>query len=135
MNAIVTYEEISNLIERKFKVCPTITVIDEKTVQVSYKPGLFMPVIGVKFRIENLHNDTVYLSYDCGKAASLVIAGIVAYFDKKIPNGIEVDAIAKRITIIPHNIDKLKQVLTYVSLKDVTFDYQSVNLTLSVERD
>ena len=72
------------------------------------------------------------LTYDCGKAASLLIAGVVAYFDEKIPDGIEVDATGKRINIHPYNISKLKNVLPHVTLGDVTFDHQSVNVSLSI---
>ncbi len=132
MNAIITYKEIVNFIEQKFRVCPTITGIDEKTVEVSYKPSVLMPAIGVKFHIAAMRKDIVCLTYDCGTAASLLIAGVVAYLDKKIPRGIDVNTTDKRINIYPYNVDELKNVLAHVSLNDVTFDSQSVNVELSM---
>lgn len=43
MNAIITYKEISDFIEKEFKIRPKFTTIDEKSFEVSYKPGVFMP--------------------------------------------------------------------------------------------
>jgi hypothetical protein len=43
---------------------------------VSYKPGVFMPPINVKFHIEAMRKDIVCMSYDCGTPASLMIAGL-----------------------------------------------------------
>lgn len=80
MNAIVTYNEISDFFEKKFKICPKFTTIDEKTFEVSYKPGVFMLAIAIKFHIAAMRKDVVCMSYDCNTAASLMIAGIVAYF-------------------------------------------------------
>ena len=52
MNAVITYEEISDFIEKEFKIRLKFTTVDEKTFEVSYKPVVFMPAIVVKFHIE-----------------------------------------------------------------------------------
>ena len=44
MNAIITYKEISDFIEKEFKIRPKFTTVDDKTFEVSYKPGVFMPL-------------------------------------------------------------------------------------------
>ena len=51
MNAVITYKEISDFIEKEFKIRPKFTTIDEKTFEVSYKPGVFIPAISIKFQI------------------------------------------------------------------------------------
>ena len=50
MNARIAYEEISDLIEKKFIIRPEFTSVDDKTFEVSYKPGVFMPSIAVRFQ-------------------------------------------------------------------------------------
>ena len=101
MNVAITYKEISDFLEKEFKVRPKFTTIDVKTFEVSYKPGVFMPVIAVKFRIEAMRKDIICLSYECGNPASLMIAGVVAYLEEKIPSGIEVNVADKRVNIYP----------------------------------
>ena len=68
MNAVITYKEISDFIEKECKIRPKFTTVDEKTFEVSYKPGVFMPPINVKFHIEAMRKDIVclqnlYISY------------------------------------------------------------------------
>ena len=57
MNAVITYKEISDFIEKEFKVRPKFTTVDEKTFEVSYKPVVFMPTISVRFHIEAMRKE------------------------------------------------------------------------------
>lgn len=132
MNAVITYKEISDFIEKEFKIRPKFTAVDEKTFEASYKPGVFMPAIVVKFHIEALRKDVVCMSYDCGTAASLMIAGAVAYLEEKIPSGIEVNATDKRVNIYPQRFKQVEKVLEYVTLSNVAFEENAVNISLSM---
>jgi len=132
MNAVITYKEISDFIEKEFRIRPKFTTVDEKTFEASYKPGVFMPAIAVKFHIEAMRKDVVCMSYDCGTAASLMIAGAVAYLEEKIPSGIEVNATDKRVNIYPQRFKQLEKVLEYVALFNVAFEENAVNIILSM---
>lgn len=132
MNAVITYQEISDLIERGFKLRPKFSTVDEKCVELSYKPGALMPTIAIKFRIEAMRKDVVCLTYECGKAASLIVAGVVAYLEEKIPSGIEINTDDRRINIYPQRFEQLEKVLTYVALSDITFEDSAVNVSLSM---
>ena len=132
MNAVITYKEISDFIEKKFKIRPKFAAIDDMTVEVSYKPGVFMPTISVKFHIEAMHKDIVCLSYECGTPASLMIAGVVAYLEEKIPSGIEVNTTDKRVNIYPQRFKQLEKALEYVALSNITFEENSVNVALTI---
>jgi len=132
MNAVITYKEISDFIEKEFKIRTKFTAVDENTFEASYKPGVFMPAITVKLQIEAMRKDVVCMSYDCDAAASLMIAGIVAYLEEKIPSGIEVNATDKRINIYPQRFKQLEKVLEYVALSNVVFEENTVNVTLSI---
>ena len=49
MNVLITYKEISDFIEQKFKIRPLFSSIDRRTLNVSYKPMAFIPSIDIKF--------------------------------------------------------------------------------------
>lgn len=132
MNAVITYKEISDFLEKEFKVRPKFTTIDVKTFEVSYKLGVFMPVIAVKFRIEAMRKDIVCLSYECGNPASLMIAGVVAYLEEKIPSGIEVNVADKRVNIYPQRFKQIENVLEHIALSNITFENNSANVELTM---
>ena len=130
MNAIITYNEISDYIEREFKIRPQFTAVDEKTLEVSYKPGSFMPTFAIKFHLMVMRKDILCLSYECGNAASLMIAGVVTYLEEKIPSGIEVNTTDKRVNIYPQRFKQLEKALEYVALSNITFEENSANVAL-----
>ena len=132
MNAVITYKEISDFIEKEFKIRPKFTTVDERTLEVSYKAGVFMPTISVKFHIEAMRKDIVCLSYECGSPASLMIAGVVAYLEEKIPSGIDVNTTDKRVNIYPQRFKQLEKALEYVALSSIAFEGNSVNVGLSM---
>lgn len=132
MNAVITYTEISDFIEKESKIRPKFTTINEKTVEVSYKPGVFMPAISVNVKIEAMRRDIVCISYECGTAASLMIAGIVAYLEETIPSGIEVSTTDKRVNIYPQRFKQAEKVLEYFALSNLTFEDNAINIGFSM---
>jgi hypothetical protein len=132
MNAVITFKEVSDFIEKESKIRPRFTTINEKTVEVSYKPGVFMPAISVNVKIEAMRQDIVCMSYECGTAASLMIAGIVAYLEETIPSGIEVSTTDKRVNIYPQRFKQVEKALEYVALSNLTFEDNAINIGFSM---
>ena len=130
MNVILSYNEISDFIEQKFKIRPLFSSIDRRTLNVSYKPMAFMPSIDIKFVIDEISDDSVSISYDCGAAAALMIAGVVTYLNENIPNGVDVNTTNRKVKIYPQQIEQLEKALEYVALSDITFDENSINIAL-----
>ena len=91
-----------------------------------------MPTISIKFHIEAMRKDIVCMSYDCGTPASLMIAGVVAYLDEKIPSGIEVNTTDKRVNIYPLRFKQIEKVLEYVVLSNITFEENSAKVALTM---
>ena len=118
MNVVLTYNEISNFIMKEFKIRPKFTSVDEKTFEVSYSPGMFMPNI-------------ICMTYDCAAPASLLIAGVVSYLEEKMPSGIEVNTTGKRVNIFPQRFHQIEKALEYVALSDITFEESSAKITLN----
>jgi hypothetical protein len=132
MNAVITCKEISDFIEKEFKIRPKFTTVEEKTFEVSYKPGVFMPAISVKFHIEAMRKDIVCLSYECGTPASLMIAGVVEDHEEKIPSGIEVNTTDKRVNIYPQLFKQIENVLEHIALSNIIFENNSANVELTM---
>ena len=132
MDITISYNEISCFIGKKFKICPKFTTVDEMTLEVSYKRRMFMPNISVKFHIDAMRKDILCMSYDCGKPASLMIAGIVAYLEEKIPSGIEVNTADKCINVYPLRFERLENVCEHVSLTNIAFQENSIKIELTV---
>ncbi len=132
MNVVITYKEISDFIERKFRIHPQLTTVDGKTIDVSCKPGTFMPAISVRFHIEAMRKDVLCLSYECGAPVALMIAGVVAYLKERIPSGIEVNPTDKRLNLYLRRFGQIEKALEYVALSDIAFEENSAILELSM---
>lgn len=132
MNAVISYKEISDFVERQYKIRPTLNTVDSQTLEVSYKPNVLIPAIVIKLRVDEVSDDVVHLSYDCGKGVSFVITGAAAYLEQKIPKGIEVNTTDKCIAVYPQQIKELEKALEYVALNKVRFEDNSINLALMI---
>ena len=132
MNLSFTHNELSELVNNKVSIRPTFITVDKNTLEVSYKPAIFMPTISVRFHIEAMCDNVVRLSYECGNTASLMIAGVVAYYEEKIPNGIEVNTVDKRVNIYLQRFGQIDKVLEHVALSDIAFEENSANIELTM---
>ena len=130
MNIIITYKEISDFIEQKFKIRPTFSSVNKNILNVSYKPVAFIPSIDIKFVIDEISDDSVSISYDCGAAAALMIAGVVTYLNENIPNGVDVNTTNRKVKIYPQQIEQVEKALNYVALSDIAFKEDFVNVTV-----
>ena len=132
MNAIITYNEISNLILKKFSARPTLKQVDNKTVEIRYKPAKFIPEIAITVHIASMRSDVICLTYSCHEATALLIGGIVGFVKSNIPDGIEVNTADKRINIYPLQIKKLEKVFEYISLTDISFTDDAAQIAFTL---
>jgi hypothetical protein len=79
-----------------------------------------------------LRKDCICLSYECGSAASLIIAGVVDYLKEKIPSGVEVKTADKRVNIYPPHFDHVDKLYDHIALSDITFEEKSVNVEFTM---
>ena len=98
----------------------------------SFNPPTLAHYRLMMYAVEAVRKDVVCMSYDCGSAASLMIAGIVAYLEEKIPSGIEMNTTDKRVNIYPQRFKQLEKALEYVALSNITFEESSANIGLSM---
>lgn len=132
MNIVVTYDEISDYIKKKFNLSINFTFIETKKVAISYKPMALIPSIELELNIIEVSNDKVSISYNCGGATSFVISGAVSFLQNKIPNGIEVDTQTQLVSIRPRHIEQLKDALEYIVLSDINFEKDFLKVCVSI---
>ena len=121
MNISISYSEILNFVEKKFKVRPMLQKKTASALVISYKPAALLPTMSVDIAVDGIDGDEVLLSYDCSKAISLVVSGVVTYLEEKMPVAVDVDTAARTIKLNLGKINKLEAVLEYMALTDIAF--------------
>lgn len=121
MNISISYSEILNFVEKKFKVRPLLQKKTASALTISYKPTALLPAMSVDIAVDGIDDDVVMLSYNCSKAISLVVSGVVTYLEEKMPVAVDVDTAARTIKLNLGKIDKLEAVLEYMALTDIAF--------------
>lgn len=132
MKATISYAEISDWSRKRFHITPVLKRLDEKSIEVSFNPGRFIPTVRIIFKIEAMRKDVVCLSYDCSVPVSLLITGAVGHIASKIPHGIEIKSEEKRINVYLESIDKLKGTLKHVAPTDLSFGEEEICLNLAL---
>lgn len=134
MTASVTYSEVEELISREFKIRLDLTMIDDRTLGVSYNPGILMPTVKVNIRVEAIQNDSIILSYNCQPAVALIVKGALALLGEKIPHHIiRINTDNKHAVINLGNIRQLESALKYMSLRDIYVETHKFNIDLHVK--
>lgn len=121
MKIELSYEEIVNYVERKFSVRPQMVYINERTIDIKYKPNRFLPAMAIRVRIDGCRKDVVCLSYECSAPMAMIISGAVGHLGNKIPQGIDVNTTEKRVVIYLNQITVLEKPLSYVELETISF--------------
>ena len=120
MTVELSYEEIVNYVERNFFIRPQLVYIDGRTVDIEYKPSKFLPAMSIRVCIDGCRNDEVCLSYDCSAPMAMIISGAVGNLGNKIPQGIDVNTIEKRVVMYLNQIEVLEKPLSYVELETIS---------------
>lgn len=132
MITTIGFDEIISYVEKNYSIRLQLKQIDEQTLEVSYKPGLFIPTIAVKIRIEAVRKDIVCLSYESSTSMSLIFAGLVSHLDQKLPNGVVINTENKRIDIYLEQIKQLEKVLQVLHPSSIMIQEDAISLVLSI---
>ena len=131
MNASIRFNEITELVERKYGQKINISQIDNKTIEISYKRLIIK--ISITLRIASIDKDCIQLTYDGSAGISAIICGAVALLGRNIPEGVEVNTSNNTVKIFPQKIEQLQKALEFVTLNDVVFDNDQITATLSLK--
>lgn len=120
MKVELSYEEIINYVERNYFIHPQLVYIDERTIDIEYKPSRFLPSMSIRVHIDGCRKDVVCLSYECSVSMAMIISGAVGHLGNKIPQGIDVNTTEKRVVIYLDQIAVLEKPLSYVELETIS---------------
>ena len=120
MKVELSYEEIINYVERNYYVRLQLVNIDERTIDIEYKPSKFLPAMSIRVRIDGCRKDVVCLSYECSAPMAMIISGAVGHLGNKIPQGIDVNTTDKRVVIYLEQVEILEKPLFYVELETIS---------------
>lgn len=130
MKATINYSEMVDYIESHYKVRPDISYVDGKTVNASYRVARFLPAVSINVHIESVTDETILLSYNCSPATRLLIKGILAFLREQLDEkSLTVDDEHNCILMHIANIEPVQIAFEYVSLSDVAFTHNGVEVT------
>lgn len=133
MTASITYAEVQNFIFKHYNIRPELSMADNRAICLAYSPGSLFPTIKVDVRVESIQGNTILLTYSCAPALALMVQGALALMGDKIPVRIlRIDTQTRTIHLFIDKIDQLKTALEYISLQDVSFDAERVNVELAM---
>ena len=132
MNIKVYYEELTNYVEKHYRVRPQLKCIDNQTLEVSCKLGRFIPPIACQIHIEAMRKDVVCLSYECGLGMAMLIAGAVEHLNNKLPHGLEINTKDKRINLFPNQVKELRQIMEYAQLDGIQIHEEGLELLVNL---
>ena len=133
MKIQLTYDEILGYVEDKFHVRPTVEVVDDQTLSVSYKISRFVPTINVDIHVDSVSEDLIRLSYDCSSIVNGLLSGVVGFIQERIPREqIEFSTDNKKVLVHLDKVEQLKKVLDVVALTDITFYSGSIVLNMDL---
>ncbi|MGM9804372.1 MAG: hypothetical protein ACI308_09380 [Muribaculaceae bacterium] len=132
MELFISFAEITSYIEKKYKITPLVKYVDNKAVEVQYKPTELLPAMSVTFHIEAMRKDVICLSYDCNNFMSLIISGLVGQYADSLPQHVKINAEEKRVIIYPIEFYAVSNMMEYVTPKAISFNEKGLVLPLEI---
>lgn len=157
MNVQIAYSEITGFLGNKYNKKITLERCDSKTIAVSYlwecytesplvkfitEASVEIPVV-VKLQIQDIQKDCISVSYEFNYKNGLinfalnVVSGLVDGFtdvvSRILPAGVEVDSNNRTIMLYPLQVEQFQKAVKYVSLSDIVFSDESINVTLNLD--
>ena len=133
MNVQLSYNEILGYVKNRFKVEPTVSAVDSKTLRVMYKMNRFVPTVSIDLHIDEVSKDTVALSYSCSNIVHGLINGVVGFVQDRIPREqIEISTDNKTVLVHLDKVEQLKKVFDVVVPTDINFGDSATEINLAL---
>lgn len=122
MNAVIKYEELAELVRKKYKSTVRFEYIDVKTIKVIYKHRFLPLEICLQISIDAIQKDMIAVSYHCHSMVAHIIKR------KLSPYGIVINKSNKQIVIYPARVEALKKLYQFAMIRDIIFDNNAVDI-------
>ena len=136
MELQITYNELLRFLGNHTNIDTSrlqIVRMSSRTLAISYDISDWVPTVTISVSVDKVTEHHLYLSYDCSAAASMIISGVVSFLQSKIPAGVKVDTTSKKVYVYLDVINGLEKVLQYVTLTDIRFDADAINVKGSLK--
>lgn len=124
MNAIIKYDELAELVRKKYKSTVRFEYIDAKTIKVIYKHSFLTPEICLQISIDAIQKDVITVSYHCHSMVAYILKMLKLVF----PFGIVINKSNKQIFIYPARVKVLKKLYQFAMIRDIIFDSNAVDI-------
>ena len=137
MQANITYPEIQKYISGHYAKQVELAYINNSTLRISTEVQVWRlsKTIHVDLTIERITGTDLYISYNGGLSVELVIAPLLSFMKRLIPDKTSFIEETGNHQIIVHleKIERLNHVFEYVSLQSIGFDEENAIIRLSLK--
>lgn len=133
MKVELSYEEIINYVEQNFLIRPQLVYVDERTIDIKYKPKRFLPTMSIRTHVDGCRKDVLCFFYECSVPMSMIVSGAIGHLENKIPKGVEINTADKRIVLYLDRIEVLEKPLSYVEFESISFYDNHVGVSARIK--
>lgn len=137
MNISISYLEIQDYIAKHYHTNVMLVKVSEREICVSVSQKVLIKTVqmNLNLRVDDVNNDSIRLTYNSGFGIDLIISGLLTFLEKKLPeygkfisrdNG-------NRLRIQISEIEKLSKILNTVTLTNISFLDQSVQIGAEIK--
>ena len=126
MELRLTYQEISNLVEKKAGRALPVIYGGPHTVRVSYEVNMFVKTasVGIDLTVERIEGEDIYLSYDGGAGIEFMVRQAIM-MAKNRPGGELIESLeGNHIKLCLSKNSQAGTLFDHITLEDIRFDEQ-----------
>ena len=137
MQANITYQEIQNYISNHYAKQVGLAYTNNDTLRISTDIQVWRlsKTIHVDLKVEEIRSTDLYLSYSGGLSVELVIAPLLSFIKRLIPDRTCFVQENGSHQLIVHlaEIEQAKKVLEVMDLNSITFDQEKICVNLRLK--
>ena len=126
MELRLTYQEISNLIEKKAGRALPLAYGGPHTVRVSYEVNVFVKTasVGIDLTVERIEGSDIYIAYNGGAGIDFMVRQAIS-MAKSRPGGELIEPLdGNRLLLCLSKNTQAGSIFDHVTLEDIRFDEQ-----------
>ena len=128
MNLLVTFDELVEYAKVKYSTPLDISVVDSQTAKIEYNKA------PITIKIQEVTDDSITLFYDMNIVMKSIIALVIEGFKERLPEVISIDSSSQTIKVMADKIEKLQNVIKYLSLKDARFEDNALKVDVELKK-
>lgn len=137
MQANITYPEIQKYISDHYAKQISLAHIDNSTIRISTDIQFcrLSKTIHVDLKVEEIRGTDLYLSYSGGLSVELVIAPLLSFIKRLIPDktGFVQENGSHQLIVHLAEIEQAKKVLEIMDLNSILFDQEKICVNLRLK--